>query len=33
MLVIIPCLSVIGIGVNLCVNGVVTESVKEIYNE
>ncbi len=33
MLVIIPCLSVVGIRVNLCVDGVVTESVREIYNE
>ncbi len=33
MLVIIPCLSVVGIGANLCVNRVVTETVKEIHNE
>ncbi len=33
MLVIIPCMSVVVIGVNLCVNGVLTESVKGIYNE
>ncbi len=34
MLVIIPCLSVVGIWSEfVCVNGIVTESVKEIYNE
>ncbi len=33
MLVIVPSLFVVGSGVNLSVNGVVIESVKEIYNE
>ncbi len=30
MLVIIPCLSVVGTGVNLCVNGVVTECKRDL---